>query len=60
MDTASHNMAVRVYGGKLEVTTCKTIGNKTYFLLNLPYYLMAELKNYLYWFEKEIEKIKVD
>lgn len=59
MDTASHNMAIRVYGGKLEVTTCKTISNKTYFLLNLPYYLMAELKNYLSWFEREIEKNKV-
>jgi uncharacterized protein len=60
MDTASHNMAVRVYGGKLEVTTCQTISNKPYFLLNLPYYLIAELENYLTWFEKEIEKIKVD
>jgi uncharacterized protein len=60
MDTASHNMAVRVYGGKLEITTCKTISNKTYFLLNLPYYLIAELQNYLTWFESEIEKIKFD
>jgi uncharacterized protein len=60
MDTASHNMAIRVYGGKLEVTTCKTISNKTYFLLNLPYYLIAELQNYLAWFENEIEKIKGD
>ncbi len=60
MDTASHNMAIRVYGGKPEVTTCKTISNKTYFLLNLPYYLIAELQNYLAWFESEIEKIKVD
>ncbi len=56
MDTASHNMAVRVYGGKLEVTTCKTISNKIYFLLNLPYYLIAELKSYLIWFEGEIKK----
>jgi uncharacterized protein len=56
MDTASHNMAVRVYGGKLEITTCKTISNKTYFLLNLPYFLIASLENYLTWFEKEIEK----
>lgn len=60
MDTASHNMAIRVYGGKLEVTTCKTISNKTYFLLNLPYYLIAELENYLAWFEREIKKIKGD
>jgi uncharacterized protein len=60
MDTASHNMAIRVYGGKLEVTTCKTISNKTYFLLNLPYYLIAELQNYLSWFESEIKKINVD
>jgi uncharacterized protein len=57
MDTASHNMAVRVYGGKLEITTCKTISNKTYFLLNLPYFLIASLENYLAWFEKEIEKM---
>ncbi len=59
MDTANHNMAVRVYGGKLEVTTCKTISNKPYFLLNLPYYLIAELQNYLAWFENEIEKLKL-
>jgi uncharacterized protein len=56
MDTASHSMAVRVYGGKLEITTCKTISNKTYFLLNLPYYLIASLENYLAWFEIEITK----
>ena len=60
MDTASHTMAVRVYGGKLEISTCKTISNKTYFLLNLPYYLIAELQNYLAWFESEIEKLKVN
>ncbi len=59
MDTASHNMAVRVYGGKLEVTTCKTISNKTYYLLNLPYYLIAALQSYLAWFESEIEKLKL-
>jgi uncharacterized protein len=60
MDTASHNMAVRVYGGKLEITTCKTISNKTYFLLNLPYFLIASLENYLAWFESEIMKMKVN
>jgi uncharacterized protein len=58
MDTASHNMAVRVYGGKLEITTCQTISNKTYYLLNLPYFLIAELENYLAWFEKEIAAMK--
>ncbi len=57
MDTANHNMAVRIYGGKLEITTCKTISDKDYFLLNLPYYLIASLEKYITWFEQEIKKM---
>jgi uncharacterized protein len=57
MDTANHNMAVRIYGGKLEITTCKTISGKDYFLLNLPYYLIAELENYIDWFQQAINKV---
>jgi uncharacterized protein len=57
MDTARHNMAIRVYGGKLEITTCNTISGKPYYLLNLPYYLIAGLDNYISWFTNEINKM---
>ncbi|WP_293297104.1 AAA family ATPase [Pedobacter sp. UBA4863] len=50
MNLAPHNKAVRLYAGKLEVTTVTTIEGKTYQLLNLPYFLVSQLEKYLAWF----------
>ena len=54
MDMAPHTMAVRLYAGELAITTSTSVTGKKYKLLNLPYYLAAELENYLVWFENEI------
>jgi hypothetical protein len=54
MDEAPHHMAVRFYNGEITISEVKTPLNKTYFLLNLPYYLVSQLNEYLKWFEKQI------
>ena len=55
MDMASHNMAVRIYAGKLEISKIKTSASKEYFLLNLPHFLISQIDKYLEWFEDEIK-----
>jgi predicted AAA+ superfamily ATPase len=54
MDMAPHNMAIRFYAGELHISTVETPENKTYYLLNLPYYLVSQIEHYLNWFKKEI------
>jgi predicted AAA+ superfamily ATPase len=54
MDIADHNMALRIYSGKLTIDKVITPQNKEYYLLNLPYYLISKLDDYILWFEKEI------
>ncbi|MBN1414065.1 MAG: ATP-binding protein [Bacteroidales bacterium] len=56
MDLANHNMAIRIYSGNLTIDKVITHQNKEYYLLNLPYYLLSKLDNYLIWFEKEISQ----
>jgi uncharacterized protein len=49
MDDAPHNMAIRFYGGKLQLTEISTPAGKSYRLLNLPYYLASQTKEYIAW-----------
>lgn len=58
MDNVSHDMAIRFYAGELHISTVVTPENKTYYLLNLPYFLVSKIEDYIKWFENEIEKIK--
>ena len=58
MNDANHNLAVRVYGGKLFISHIKTPLGKEFYLLNLPYLLSAQLTGYLDWFEDEVAKMK--
>lgn len=55
MDVAPHNMAVRFYAGPVSVSEVTTPENKHFYLLNLPYYLVSQIKSYLAWFEDEIK-----
>jgi uncharacterized protein len=57
MDMAPHNIAVRLYAGEIMISTIATPGGKTVHLLNLPYYLVSQMDNYLDWLEKETEGI---
>jgi len=57
MDNINHNMAIRFYSGELHISKVVTPEKKTYFLLNLPYFLVSKIEDYLKWFEVEIGKI---
>ncbi len=56
MDMAPHNMAVRLYAGEILLSTITTPEGKTVNLLNLPYYLVAQIEKYLQWFEEQIAR----
>lgn len=49
MDAAPHRFAVRLYSGKVKIDTVSTLNGKEYLLLNLPYYLGAQIEKYLTW-----------
>ncbi|MBE9468864.1 MAG: ATP-binding protein [Bacteroidetes bacterium] len=56
IDLAPHNLAVRIYAGKLRIEKTKTITGKEFYLLNLPYYLTSKIKEYLKYFVDTIEQ----
>lgn len=49
MDAAPHDIAVRLYNGKVKVDHINTLNGKEYRLLNLPYYLAMHIEKYLDW-----------
>ena len=59
MEAAPHNMAIRFYAGDINITEVKTSQNKTFFLLNMPYYLVSQIKAYLIWFQEQIRQKEV-
>ena len=52
MDLAPHHLAVRFYAGEISISAVKTPLGKTFQLLNLPYYLVSQIGEYLVWFER--------
>lgn len=51
IERAEHHYAIRIYGGKFTVEEHKTpIQQKSYFLMNIPYYLGTKLPEYLAYF----------
>jgi hypothetical protein len=52
MDLAPHNLAVRFYAGEVSISAVKTPLGKNFHLLNLPYYLVSQIREYLVWFER--------
>ncbi len=56
MEEAPHNMAIRFYAGEQHISVLTTPGQKTFYLLNLPYFLVSQVEKYLPWFEEEIKK----
>jgi len=49
MEQAIHDIAVRFYSGPVNLTETKTPAGKSFRLLNLPYYAVYQVKNYLNW-----------
>lgn len=58
MDLVPHDMAVRFFSGEVSISTIVTPGKKEYYLLNLPYFLISQIEEYLKWFESEITEMK--
>jgi predicted AAA+ superfamily ATPase len=50
MELCPHNLAIRLYNGKINIHTAKTPSGKEFYLLNLPYYLASQLTNFVTWF----------
>ena len=50
INISEHNYAVRCYSGKLFVEKAITPSGKEYKLLNLPYFLIGKIDEYLDWF----------
>lgn len=55
METANHDLSVRVYAGKLYLQTLTNPSGRIFYLLNLPYFLVEMLPEYLVWMQKEID-----
>lgn len=49
MDESPGTIAIRLYAGELSITNVVTPNGKNYRLLNLPYYLVSQLNQYLEW-----------
>ncbi|MEI9919917.1 MAG: AAA family ATPase [Bacteroidota bacterium] len=47
MEEAPHDIAVRFYAGEYSITKATTPGGKDFRLLNLPYYAVSQIENYL-------------
>jgi predicted AAA+ superfamily ATPase len=47
MELSDHTYAVRFYSGKIQKDILRTPSGKIFTLLNLPYYLVSQLRTYL-------------
>ena len=56
IDRADHNYGVRIYAGKLKIEKSRTRAGKDFHLLNLPFYLVHRIDEYLVWFIAEINR----
>lgn len=54
MDLSPSKIAVRVYSGELRVDEVKTLKGRPYYLLNLPFYLVHKIYDYLNWVKNKI------
>lgn len=50
VDRSDHHYAIRVYGGKFSIEHHTTPAGTPFILMNLPYYLGTQLKDYIQWF----------
>lgn len=54
MNESPLNYAIRFYAGKLSLDKVQTQEGKTFYLLNLPYFLASKLEDYIHWLKKNI------
>ena len=56
MDESPNTTAIRFYAGELSVTRVTTPNRKKYNLLNLPYYLVSQIRKYIEWLNTYVAK----
>ncbi len=56
IDRCPHQYAVRFYSEKVKIDKLKTLQGKSFYLLNLPYFLVSKLNEYIEWFMKQTDK----
>jgi predicted AAA+ superfamily ATPase len=54
INRCNHLYAIRLYAGPLKIDRTSTPEGKQYFLLNLPYFLIGKMNNYVPWFFEKI------
>lgn len=54
MNESPINYAIRFYAGKFSLDKVKTHEGKTFYLLNLPYFLASKLEDYIKWLKQNI------
>ncbi len=54
MDRSPHGYAVRMYAGPLEIQQVMSPAGKKFYLLNLPYFLVSAVYQYLEWMMEEV------
>lgn len=47
MEFTNHDIAIRLYAGKIKTNILNTPSGKKFTLINLPYYLVSQIRNYL-------------
>jgi len=52
INKSNHPFAVRIYGGQFSIEKSRTPEGKSYYLMNLPYYLGTLLNDYINYFIK--------
>lgn len=57
MDKCPHKYAVRIYNSNFSIIQTKTISGKSFYLMNLPFYLTHKIKEYLDYFTKKLHTI---
>jgi uncharacterized protein len=50
IDRCSHPYAIRMYAGEFKIIRSTTPGGKSYYLMNMPYYLGTRLPEYIKYF----------
>ncbi len=58
LDEAPHNMGVRLYSGEVLISRVNSPSGKEIQLLNLPYYLVSQIDQYLDWFSASVSEKK--
>lgn len=54
MDAAPHNIAVRLLGNRISMEKVLTRKGKTFNLINLPYFAISQIEEYLAWQVEEV------